>query len=76
MSVTALLNRICDAYLGPRDHSVIDDGTGDRCPGFEVYAVLSSRVVDADIVLASGLRRRAAGRLAERVLQERGVQRG
>lgn len=63
----ALFEGLCNAVCA-RDYSVIDDGDADD---LAIMAVVTSRVISTDKVLATNLRKGQAQRLARKLRQQR-----
>lgn len=62
-----------DWLLGPREWLVVDDGGQSVDP---IYPIIAPRRLNSDRVLASGLRRREAFRMAERLSRTPNPQQG
>lgn len=56
-----------DWLLGPRDWCVVDDCMTPGLRHDNIYAISASRRCSSDVLLAHGLRRSAARRLASRL---------
>lgn len=59
-----------DWLLGPRDWCVVDDCMTPGLHRDNIYAVSNSRRCSSDLVLAHGLRKRAARRMADKIRRE------